>query len=73
MYHAALYIRRQKYSEAVGMLLKFAAACDASQAIASQCKCYLGAITVWLYACDGKQAWAVYQVSLIFQLLLCKV
>ena len=52
------------------MLLKFAAACDESHATSSQCKAYLGAVVVWLYACDGKQAWAVYQVRTLILLLL---
>jgi len=59
---AGLYIRTQKYPEAVGMLLRFAAACDSTGAQVSQCKAYLGAVVVWLFASDGAQAWAVYQV-----------
>ena len=61
--HAGMYIRMEKWPAAVGMLLRFAAACDASHAQASQCKAYLGAVVVWLYAGSGHQAWAVYQVS----------
>ena len=58
-----LYIRTEKWAEAVGVLLRFAAACDATNAIVSQCKAYLGAVVVWLFANDGAQAWAVYQVQ----------
>ena len=58
-----LYIRTEKWAEAVGVLLRFAAACDATNATVSQCKAYLGAVVVWLYANDGAQAWAVYQAS----------
>jgi len=59
-----LYIRTQKYPEAVGMLLRFAAACDTIGAAVSQCKAYLGAVVVWLFAGNGHQAWAVYQDAL---------
>jgi hypothetical protein len=61
---AGLYIRTRKYPEAVGMLLRFAAACDSTGAPVSQCKAYLGAVVVWLFANNGAQAWAVYQVRI---------
>lgn len=60
-----LYIRTEKYSDAVGILLRFAAACDTTGAHVSQCKAYLGAVVVWLYANNGEQAWATYQASLV--------
>lgn len=46
------------------MLMRFALACDASQATSSQCKAYLGAVVVGLYAGNGTEAWATYQVSI---------
>lgn len=48
------------------MLLRFALACDASQATGSQCKAYLGATIVGLYAGNAKEAWATYQVNMLY-------
>ena len=45
------------------MLMRFALACDASHATSSQCKAYLGAVVVALYAGNATEAWATYQVS----------
>lgn len=56
------FIKAGKHADAVGMLLRFAAACETTNASTSQCKCFLGAVVVWLFAGDGTQAWAVYQV-----------
>lgn len=47
----------------MNMLMRFALACDASQATSSQCKAYLGAVVVGLYAGNATEAWATYQVS----------
>lgn len=55
-----------KHAEAVGLLLRFALACHSLQLRSSQCKAYLGALVVWLFAGDAAQAWAVYQVLLGF-------
>ncbi len=44
------------------MLMRFAQACDASHATSSQCKAYLGAVVVGLYAGNAAEAWATYQV-----------
>lgn len=57
----ALLIKNAKWEEAVSMLLRFGEGCDKSNARSSQCKAYLGAVVVWLYAQDAKQAWQVFQ------------
>ncbi|BDA50046.1 probable gamma-soluble NSF attachment protein [Coccomyxa sp. Obi] len=54
-------IRMAKYAEAVGLLLRFALACHSLQLTSSQCKAYLGAVVVWLFAENASEAWAVYQ------------
>ena len=41
--------------------MRFAASCDACGARSSQCKAYMGAVVVWLYGQDAKQAWMTYQ------------
>ena len=53
----------QRYADAVNLLLRFAVVCDTTGATGSQCKCYLSAVVVWLFAGDASQAWAVYQVG----------
>lgn len=55
-------VRMGMHAEAVSLLLRFAVACQGLQLRSSQCKAYLGAIVVWLFAQDAAQAWAVYQV-----------
>ena len=55
-------IRMGMHAEAVSLLLRFAVACQGLQLRSSQCKAYLGAVVVWLFAQDAAQAWAVYQV-----------
>jgi len=57
-------LRQQQWADAVTTLLRFAASCQASKARLSQCKAYLGAVVVWLYAGDATQAWAAYQDAL---------
>ena len=56
-------MRAEKWGDAVAMLLRFAASCDASGARNSQCKAYLGAVVVWLYAGKANDAWVTYQAS----------
>ena len=51
-----------RYADAVGLLLRFAVACQGAGLGVSQAKAYLGAVVVWLFAQDAAQAWAVYQV-----------
>ena len=63
--HAASVIRNQRYSDAVNLLLRYAAACDASNAKSSQCRAYLGAVVVQLYAENATEAWQIYQVALM--------
>lgn len=50
-----------RYADAVGLLLRFAVACQGAGLGVSQAKAYLGAVVVWLFAQDAAQAWAVYQ------------
>lgn len=57
-------VRQQQWSDAVAMLMRFAAACDACSARNSECKAYLGAVVVWLYAEQASSAWATYQDAL---------
>lgn len=57
-------IKTQKWGDAVRLLMRFAASCDACGARSSQCKAYLGAVVVWLYGQDAKQAWMTYQDAL---------
>ena len=45
------------------MLLKFAVSCEAQHMTSSQCKAYLGAVVVLLYAGNAVEAQATYQVS----------
>lgn len=55
-------LRSSQWEEAVGLLLRWALACHSMNAAASQCKAYLGAVVVWLYAQNIKQAYLCYQV-----------
>lgn len=58
----AQLVRTEKWADAVSMLLRFAASCDGAGARNSQCKAYLGAVVVWLYAGKAHDAWVTYQV-----------
>ncbi len=60
--YAGSHIKNQRYVDAMNMLMRFAQACDASNATSSQCKAYLGAVVVGLYAGNAAEAWATYQV-----------
>lgn len=60
----AQLVRSQKWADAVSMLLRFAASCDGMGARNSQCKAYLGAVVVWLYAGKANDAWVTYQDAL---------
>ncbi|KAF6259209.1 gamma-soluble NSF attachment protein-like protein [Scenedesmus sp. NREL 46B-D3] len=57
----ALLVKRQAWSDAVGMCMRFGEACDKANARSSQSKAYLGAIVLWLHAGDAQQAWQVFQ------------
>ena len=59
----AQLLRAETWADAVSMLLRFAASCDGAGARNSQCKAYLGAGVVWLYAGKANDAWITYQVS----------
>eukprot|EP01018_Ginkgo_biloba_P029510 Gb_22676 [translate_table: standard] len=51
-----LYLKLERFSDAATILLRWGLAADKCKAIHSQCKAYLGAIIVYLYAHDFKQA-----------------
>lgn len=57
-------MRAEAWADAVSMLLRFAASCEGAGARNSQCKAYLGAVVVWLYAGKARDAWVTYQVRL---------
>lgn len=59
---AAFHIRAQQWSDAVMLLTRFASACDTANLRSSQCRAYLSAVVVLLYAQDTLQAFNVYQV-----------
>ncbi|GFQ04446.1 gamma-soluble nsf attachment protein [Phtheirospermum japonicum] len=58
LYRAAtsIYVKLEKYTDAATFLLRWALAADKSNAAHSQCKAYLSAIIVYLYAHDFQQA-----------------
>lgn len=57
----ALLIKSEKWADAVDLLLKLGTVSQTSSSVNTQCKSYLGAIVVWLYAANIKQAWQVFQ------------
>ncbi|KAL3654622.1 hypothetical protein CASFOL_001607 [Castilleja foliolosa] len=52
----SVYVKLEKYTDAATSLLRWALAADKSNATHSQCKAYLSAIIVYLYAHDFQQA-----------------
>lgn len=62
LYRAAtsVYIKLEKYTDAATFLLRWGLAADKCSATNSQCKAYLSAIIVYLYAHDIKQAEKCY-------------
>ncbi|KAK4440292.1 Gamma-soluble NSF attachment protein [Sesamum alatum] len=62
LYRAAtnVYVKLQKYTDAATFLLRWALAADKCSATHSQCKAYLSAIIVYLYAHDFQQAEKCY-------------
>ncbi|KAJ4830291.1 hypothetical protein Tsubulata_003632 [Turnera subulata] len=62
LYRAAssVYIKLNKYTDAAAVLLRLGLAADKCNATNSQCKAYLSAIIVYLYAHDFKQAEKCY-------------
>ncbi|KAJ8631344.1 hypothetical protein MRB53_024667 [Persea americana] len=58
LYRAAtsVYIKLQRYTDAATFLLRWGLSADQCKAVNSQCKAYLSAIIVYLYAHDFKQA-----------------
>ena len=59
----SLLIRRQVWSDAVSMLMRFGEVCDKVNARSSESKAYLGAIVVWLHVGDMQQAWHVSELG----------
>ncbi|GJN08992.1 hypothetical protein PR202_ga26956 [Eleusine coracana subsp. coracana] len=57
---AALYVKLEKYSDAASFFLRLGTAADKCNAINSQCKAYLSAIIIYLYAHDFQQAQKCY-------------
>ncbi|RLM65257.1 gamma-soluble NSF attachment protein [Panicum miliaceum] len=57
---AALYIKMEKYSDAAAFFLRLGSAADKCNAMNSQCKAYLSAIIIYLYAHDFQQAQKCY-------------
>lgn len=57
---AALYVKLEKYADAAAFFLRLGAAADKCNAINSQCKGYLSAIIIYLYAHDFQQAQKCY-------------
>ncbi|KAI3881159.1 hypothetical protein MKW92_023398 [Papaver armeniacum] len=62
LYRAAanVYIKLERYTDAATFLLRLGLSADQCKATNSQCKAYLGAIIVYLYADDFKQAEKCY-------------
>ncbi|MED6195500.1 hypothetical protein PIB30_038446 [Stylosanthes scabra] len=62
LYRAAtnVYIKLEKYTDAAALMLKLGLAAEKSNAINSQCKAYLSAVIIYLYAHDFKQAEKCY-------------
>ncbi|KAL0398182.1 UNVERIFIED_CONTAM: Gamma-soluble NSF attachment protein [Sesamum radiatum] len=62
LYRAAtsVYVKLEKYTDAATFLLRWALAADKCNASHSQCKAYLSAIIVYLYAHDFQQAEKCY-------------
>ncbi|KAL3616783.1 hypothetical protein CASFOL_039177 [Castilleja foliolosa] len=52
----SIYVKLEKYTDAATFLLRLALAADKSNATHSQCKAYLSAVIVYLYAHDFQQA-----------------
>ncbi|KAI4963387.1 hypothetical protein ZWY2020_014175 [Hordeum vulgare] len=62
LYRAAvsLYVKLEKYSDAAAFHLRLGSAADKCNVINSQCKVYLSAIIIYLYAHDFQQAQKCY-------------
>ncbi|XP_008812098.1 gamma-soluble NSF attachment protein-like isoform X2 [Phoenix dactylifera] len=62
LYRAAtsIHVKLERYTDAATFLLKWGVAADKCNAINSQCKAYLSAIIVYLYAHDFQQAQKCY-------------
>ncbi|KAH9604964.1 hypothetical protein KSS87_001781 [Heliosperma pusillum] len=57
---ASIYVKLEKYEDAAAILLRWGLAADKCNAKNSQCKAYLSAIIVYLFAHDFKQAEKCY-------------
>eukprot|EP00899_Mesostigma_viride_P004870 jgi/Mesvir1/14384/Mv09781-RA.1 len=58
---AGVCLKQKRYGDAAAILLRYGLACDKIKAGSSQCKAYLSAVIVWLYAGDLAQAEMVYR------------
>ncbi|GFR45409.1 hypothetical protein Agub_g6785 [Astrephomene gubernaculifera] len=58
---AAFLVKQGRWEEAVGVLMRFGAVCEKVGIRHSQCKAYLGAVVVWLWAGDAERAWHTFQ------------
>ncbi|KAH7654409.1 NSF attachment protein [Dioscorea alata] len=56
----AIYVKLEKYTDAASVLLRWALAANKCNAVHSQCKAYLSAVIVYLYANDFQQASKCY-------------
>ncbi|XP_065848017.1 gamma-soluble NSF attachment protein isoform X2 [Euphorbia lathyris] len=67
----SVYIKLEKYTDAAALLLRLGVGADKCNAINSQCKAYLSAIIVYLYADDFKQAEKCYNDCSQVDAFLC--
>lgn len=56
----SIYIKLEKYADAATFMLRLGLAADKCNAVNSQCKAYLSAIIIYLYAHDFQQAQKCY-------------
>ncbi|XP_058101765.1 gamma-soluble NSF attachment protein [Magnolia sinica] len=56
----SVYLKLERYTDAATFLLRWGLSADQCKAVHSQCKAYLSAIIVYLYAHDFKQAQKCY-------------
>ncbi|GIL55863.1 hypothetical protein Vafri_11357, partial [Volvox africanus] len=54
-------LRRERWADAVGVLMRFGALSDKMGANNTQNKSYLGAVVTWLWAGDAEAAWSTFQ------------
>ncbi|GIL76647.1 hypothetical protein Vretimale_8842 [Volvox reticuliferus] len=57
----AFLLRRERWADAVEVLMRFGAISDKVGATNTQNKSYLGAVVTWLWAGDAEAAWSTFQ------------